>query len=166
MDLEHIGKQMLEALAVRGQVASLETSLANIQGQIVKADTEIQRGKKEEVSNTLDREQVQKELVWVQVAVSKAEEAVKAAGENLRLAKGAIAPAEEKVLKCRDISEQLELSILQIEEDKKTVEASRDEVSKELDAARKDLETRQAELHENGVDLNIGPVRQPKTIVM
>lgn len=168
MDLDIIGKQMLEALAVQGRIASLGTNLLDFERQIVKVQEDIKRSMDVYSLNVNAREQAEDEL---DKAINKAEVAeqwVTQAVAELKSANSIVKEAKEELDKYSDdILEGFGSVTLQLEEDKKVVEANRDETLKELDVARQDLENRQAELKVLGIELNLGGASpRPKTTIL
>ena len=167
MDLEIVGKQMLETLAVQGQVAGLVTKLEGLRGEITGAEVDIQKAESAKASSLVARKQAEEKLDKAISEAESVEQLVVQAKAKLKSAEMSIVKAEEESTKYSDeVLDQLDDAIGQCKEVKTAIEAKRDEGVKELELARKDLESRQAELKAQGIELNIGSARQPITTVL
>ena len=166
MDLETIGKQILEALAVQGQIAGIKTKLAGIQTKIIVATNDICRAKDEEERQIKAHKQAEDFWVGTVRTADIAREAVIQAEAKYKLAELAIEPAEEEVSMCDTRLNELFEIIPQLEEVKKAFEVDRDEILEELEEAGKNLEARQEELKVQGIEINIGSARPPKVMVL
>ena len=168
MDLETIGKQMLEALALQGRVSALETEAASCANQISGAQGDIQgaEGRKINVieAHRLAERQVEekdavvrdtKDKVAAAIAVHKRAEQDLAGAREVRNSYGP------------DFVKELDKSIEQLVEVKKGIEGKKGKVLAELDEAKKDLEARRGKLSAQGIDLNMATMgRQPRTTVL
>lgn len=168
MDLETIGKKMLEALAVQGQIASTQTKVTGLQGEVAKATDDIRKSQATKALNLDAREQAGSVLANAVSDVEIAEQQVAQAKAGLKSAKLVVGRAEEEVDKYSDVVlGQLDEVTQQFQEDKRTLEAEVGAVQKELEVLKKDLEARQAELKTSGVELNLGGTApRPKTTTL
>jgi len=168
MDLEIIGKKMLEALAIRGKIASMQTELLDLQGEIAKADGEIRESQEAKAVNLEALEQAR--IAW-DGALADAEDAqqqVKTAIARRKSAELLVERAEEEVGKYGDaVFEHLAEVTQKVQGDKQAIEAEMVVALKELEGLKKDLEERQAELKASGVELNlVGTAPRPKVTTL
>ena len=168
MDLENIGKQMLEALAIQGQVTSMVAKLANLEVEVSGSEGEITRSIGQKASSITALSQAEEVLAEAVNATEVIQQEGMRINDRLRLSKVDIERANEEVDKYSDaVLRQLDVATQNLRETKRSIEANRDKVRKELDSAQKNLENRQAILRTQGVDLNIsGTKPQPKSIVL
>ena len=167
MDLELIGKQILEALAVQGQIAGLETKLANLEGRIVEAGKKVRQTKVDSVLGVESRKQAEIALEEAHNKVVLMESLLATAEKNLGVAEEAADKAKVKAGKySEDVLKQLDWAVQQAEEAQKAIEVGRDDVLKEIGIARKGLEARQKALSIQGIELNIGATKQPKVTTL
>lgn len=168
MDLELIGKQMLEALAAQGQVAAFETKIAELERQIAGAQVDIRRAESNKESQLEACSQAKDVLGKALGDAERAHEVSVAAKANLATTQGAVDEARKKVAKYDTaFLEQLNRVIGQCQEAKDDLEARKDEIAGELKAAQEDLKERQAKLASQGIELNLGGTRvQPKITVL
>ena len=167
MDLEIIGKQMLEALAVQGQIAGLETKQEELKREVAEAEISIQKAEGIKASGLVSREEAEGKVNKAMNSVVTAKLQIKQAEANLNLAENLVEKAKEELGKYSDdVLNQFDDVICQRIEAKKAIEVDRDEVVKALEVARENLEARQEELKAQGIELNIGMVRQPRVMVL
>lgn len=165
MDLESIGKKMLEALAVQGQIAAAEAKLANLSEQLAKADGGISDLKNKRVNAAQDKGLAEDVLAK---AINESEAArVRSieAAKILKATKLAVASAEGKVAEYGEgVFASLDDSVKQLEESKQAIEMDKGATAEEVKVLMEDLVARQAELGAEGIVLNISqPASQPKT---
>lgn len=165
MDLETVGKQMLEALALQGQIAVLETKLAEFPERIARADEAVQDSEDEKTTLILAKVQAQEVLSKAYDGETEARESLARAKAYLKSTESVVREAEVEVTKYSDeLFDHADAVISENEAVKVSIEEHRDAVAAEIDSARKDLEVRQAELKAQGVELTLGQMRQPRTI--
>ena len=164
MDLELIGKQMLEALAVQGQLAGLEAKLVELDGLLSKAAKDTEDSIKEKEHNVAAREQAEVQVRETARNVETAKSSVIAAQSHLKFAEKVFKEAGQEVAKYDNATlSQLDEVTKKFEEFKKKLEADKGDLLEELKETKKDLERRQAVLAEQGIELNIGGKPQAKT---
>lgn len=167
MNLEDIGKQILEALAVHGLVVALEKRAADLDRQVLDATTSIQKSKDEKMTLLQFREQGEKKLIDAIKKADDIESVLSQTKISLKAAKLAIKKDEEELTKYGDsVIVLLDEAMEQLEEEGVAIKANRDDVIKELADAKHNLEIRQVELSNNGVALSLGGKTQPKTTVL
>lgn len=165
MDLETMGKKLLEALALQGQIASTQTQLLGLQGEIAKAENDIKQSEKAKVSSLEARETAKDAL---DSAVDKAETAkqqVAQAKAALKSAELVVGQAEEELARYGDTTlGQLDKATQQFQLAKRAIEATRDDALQGLENIKEDLESRRAELKAEGIELNLGMAAPPPRI--
>lgn len=168
MDLEIIGKQMLEALAIRGQLAAMQTNLTALQGEATKASGDIQKSQEAKASTIEAREQAMNAWDEAIIDAEDAQEQIIKVIAERKSAELVVGQAEEEVDKYSDaILSQLDEVTQQFQDGKLAIEAEMDKILKKLEVLKKDLETRQAELKAVGVELNlIGTAPRPKVTTL
>ena len=164
MDLELIGKQMLEALAVQGQLAGLEAKLVELDGLLAKAAKDTEDSIKEKERNGAAREQAEVQVRETARSVETAKSSVIAAQSHLKFAEKVFKEAGQEAAKYDNaVLSQLDEVTKKFEEFKKKLKADKGDLLEELKETKKDLERRQAALAEQGIELNIGGKPQTKT---
>ena len=166
MDIERIGKQMLEALAVQGQVSALESKVSNLSRQAADAAEDIQKSKDKKAACLQAREQAEGKLSEANLGVGAAQVVLRQAQSNLKSARESVQDAVLEVDKYGDVAmKKLDADTSSLEAVEAGIKASEVDAYYELTAARKDLDSRQAELKRQNIELNIGK-RQSKTTVL
>ena len=164
MDLETIGKQILEALAVQGQIAGLEAKLAGLNELGARATKDIEDSIEEKKRNVIARGEAEKHRGEMASNVEKAKSSVMAAQIHLKSAKSTFEETEQEVAKYSDtVLARLDEATKKFEAGKKALEADKVDLLEALKAAKKDLELRQAVLADQGIELNIGGKPLAKT---
>jgi len=164
MDLELVGKKLLEALAVQGRVASMQTKLLDLQQKVTAVEGEIQESQEVKASNLRFRQRAEVALRVSVASVKVTKQQVVQAGTRLKLASKGVAEAEGELAKYSDVVlGQLDENTQHLLVTKQAIEAERDNATKELGVVREDLENRQAELKTLGVELNLSSSPRPKT---
>ena len=164
MDLELIGKQMLEALAVQGQIAPLVTKLQQLESELDNANANIEKAKETKASNVSYRKSAESKLSKAIQAVQIAEQGVVDAKVKVSEAKTEVDRTKMQLDKYNDaFLSQLDENIKHSEEARQPVEINIAKVLKELDSVKADLTSRQAILAEQGIELNIGKLQAKTT---
>jgi len=167
MDLELVGKKLLEALAVQGQVASMQRGLVELQQKVTAIDGDIQRSQEVRALNSKAREQAEVALNEAVANVETIKQQVAQVGARLKLASKGVTEAEGELAKYSDVVlGQLDEATQHLRATKQAVEAERDNAMKELGVTMRDLEDRQVELKTFGVELNLSSSPRSKTTTL
>lgn len=167
MDLEIIGKKMLEALAIQGQLAGLETKHSSLNAEIVEVGENIMRAVNRKAATLNSLSAVKQQLSTTTAELHEKWAEVEAVRMEALAVEGSV-----KVIQVRLNTEYSEDAIKQLDTDIHTLIVAKEALQRqtlELASlvlnARRDFETRQAELKVEGVELNIGK-RQSKVTVL
>ncbi len=168
MDLETMGKKLLEALALQGQIASTQTQLLGLQGEIAKAENDIKQSENDKALTLVARGRARDALDGAVGEAEAAKQQAVQATANLKSAKLIVGQAEEELARYSDITlSQLGKTTQQFQLAKQTIEAAKNDVLQELENIKEDLESRRAELKAEGIELNLGMAApQPKTTIL
>lgn len=168
MDLEAIGKKILEALAVQGKMVALETEVVTFTDDLVNANQRIQGATNHKEEAKQSKSEAEIALQKIIVSEKEAVLALEYAERELMDAKGNVSKARREVQRFGETTfKQLDSVIQRCEQDKQIIEDAKIKVSDELDVARKDFESRQKEINELGYDLNVlKPASRSKTTVL
>ena len=163
MDLETIGKKMIEALVVRGQIAKGEGELSDINIKRAIADSEIQSAVRDKDGIVLKKKQAKTELDKAEDNVALAQAELKTAETNLYNAtfkKDARKVAYDKY--DDTILGGLDSVIAEKESKRNTIAVELNDKTSKLDEMKRDLKARQGELKIEGIELDTNPPRPPK----
>ena len=168
MDLEAVGKKMIEALVAQGYLSGLEEKQSSINVDITKIAAQIETAKSKEARNIESRKQAGVELTKAEGAVNSAEANIKAAEASLKRAVDEVERSKKEVTKYNeDVQAELEKNTSLLVEAKKQLEADRDSTFVELTTAKEEAEAKLAELNAQGISLDIGrSARQPRTTIL
>jgi len=163
MDLETIGKKMLEVLALRGQLSGMEGELETVRERIYVADEAIKVAKLEKGNASSARKRTEIALKDAEAGVVGAETELKTAQDNLEKAIVLKESKEIDVDKYNDgVLSGLDGVIADKDSIKRDIETEYAIKAKKITEAKADVESRKAELRTEGVELDVGGVRTPK----
>lgn len=158
MDLELIGKKMLEALAIQGQLAGLEAKLTSLNAEVVEAGENIVRAanKKAATLESLSSVKVQLNTATGDLFAKRAE--VETAQRIASTAEGKVRAIQIRLDTeyTEDVIKQLDTNIHALVTAKEALQRQTSGAAQQVVAARQNFEARQAELKAEGVELNIG----------
>lgn len=167
MDLETIGKKMLETLAVKGQLAGKEAKLVEIKNQIAKAEEAIKVAKETKDKGIASRKVAEEYLAQTKKDKTEAEGLVEKAEEALRVAGDFVGRATLGVDKFNDEAlAKLEVDIADKQAVKQAIEFTYEDELAEAAKLKKTLGDRQAELKAEGVEFDISGAKIPKTTIL
>lgn len=167
MDYKKVGEEMLEALAIQGQIAGLEEELAQKDNQLrgLKADVEaVEQNKSDGLeSQTLAidrRDNAERDLAYAKSALDLAEREFDKARLDLESASLKVGDYGE------DFFANLDNQVVELEERCQGIESERDLVQSKLQTAQDELKLKEGKLAQKGIKLSLGNTRKPKSIVL